>query len=1125
MTYMDTTGDSAYFLHGTDFTMSQNEWFNSTVWLGVHSLTTSASIAWGDELDDEISDAFPAITSVTGLTYGGRNNSTGAFDFTHTTGNDASFVFTDIDTEQNMTAFHIDAWNLSTYTVWIDNVLKTEDTDYYAAYNATTLDLDIVYPELSTATIKIASAHSSWSNFLKLTIDSDDVDEVLTDFPALVKLSTSSGINSYDASAVFDEVGADSEAIGFYASDNSTRLYFEVEDWNATSEVAWVWVKIPSVSNTSNTVFWLGYDSTLDGSNWHSPTDVWDSNYVMVQHMNDATTSTILDSTGYDNDGTKKAANEPIEATGKIGQAQDFDSGDDYISSTASSGISSDYTISLWVKRDSVPPVSETILMQTVTAASYPFILQIQTNGKLVCYLRDPDLRTIYSLTDICDNVFHHVVFVRKTADGVTSGKFYIDAGTPDTGNGGVGDASSAEPVYIGSRSDLTEFANVTIDELQICSDDWSSAWVGASYETQRDHFLVLGSASPVNTDAQVTNLDDTDNIYAQLREYLVTYNGTHADGYASFTTVDLTLQTGTPTERLTIRYTEVTDIFTELSGDTTKWELVAGSSSSTKSGTNLNLTVALKAQWNSTEEAGIDIKAVATDDADRTDTDTYDLNYDVVTNLVVSGFACDDDRGNVAQTITFTGTVYYANNPSSSTATTFYPPDAEFTSVSIYDDWNNNEGSDSSIVNGAFSVAFTANATVGIETYNPYINMVDADYTDAEESPTDTYIADGLKLVSIQSPTFLDNGDFSYLVQTQYAYNNTGINAGVVRVVHINGTELTAGFTANATGWAIVVIGQTNSSSAGTYTIIGHTEPTFGITDMYQNQTFLLDSWTLQARDAAGANLPRSVVFDVTDGTDNFDAWTSSTAGLSDTIYAPNATAYTVTTTWGTHTVDSDTVTLTGNTASTLDTKIQRLSASTNYILMSLDNTDMVTPTLSGEANILLHSVVATGSLEFKADHANWKVLTEPDRFDAGTSQYNRGDGTWAWASSIFSLTSTYSGTQDLLLYFTYSPPSGGGGGGGGGGYTPPVPPEEEPETPIEPEAPIEPEEPEQPQPEEISPRDMGIIGLIAIIGGATFLGAAVNQNKKKRKSPAGAYADRKRKKAKQPEWNKKRE
>ena len=877
-----------------------------------------------------------------------------------------------------------------------------------------------------------------------------------------------------------------------------------------------------------------------------------------------------------------------------------------------------------------------------------------------------------------------------------------------------------------------------------------AKASIYATYSTD-------SNTAPVNDACSIVDLDDTDNIYAQLDTYSMTVNVTDADGPEDIDTVKATIQTGGATERITYQFNKTSGVFSELSGDTTHWELVTGSCSNVSSGNTLNTTFVFKLEWDATEEAGLDVKIVTSDGTD-TDTDTYDLNIDVVTNLVVSGFVCDDDRGDLSQTITFTGTVYYANNPSSSTATTFYPPDAEFTSVSVYDAANNNEGTDSSIVNGAFSIAFTSDNYVVLETYNPYLNMTDADYTDAEESPTDTYINDavmfhieiddardniddtitvsvnatyaydkaafdtsgsislngsamsyvagnywtlgvtqstavqrayqitaftdstygitnvgaidfdgsddyvscgntaslnltasltldiwikpdsgldsnlhyimhksdgangyalwvyggadlrvgffvnglgdadyyiisstnkitlnawnhlvarydsagtlyltingvtisestavssvttttqafevglrgsekfkgkiglakvynrsistqeayehyqgfynnetglvlqfnptswdhtntewddlsgegndgtvtsatvqaggwndtytrpiwdGLAISDIQSPAFNDNGDFSYEAKLSYAYDSSAVNAGIIRIVHTNGTELTSNYTTNSTGYASVVLGQTNSSSAGTYTIIGNTDPDYGLTDMQANQTFVVRSWTLQARDAASTNLPRSVVFDVDVSSVDFDEWTSSTAGISTTIYAPNATAYTVTTSWGTHTVQSSSITLSANTASTIDTKIQRLTDGANYVLMSLDNTDMVTPTLLGEANILLHNVVAAGSLEFKADHLNWKVATEPTAFEAGARQYTPGSGTWTWASSIFSLTDTYVGTQDITLSFTEN--GGGGGGGGGGGYVPLVTPPDD-GSPYDPEAP----------------------------------------------------------------------
>ena len=80
---------------------------------------------------------------------------------------------------------------------------------------------------------------------------------------------------------------------------------------------------------------------------------VWDSNYTMVQHMKDTTTSSITDSTSNNNDGTKKAANEPLQnTTGKINSAQYFDGNDDYVN------ISDSASLDLGC-RSGAPPVAQ----------------------------------------------------------------------------------------------------------------------------------------------------------------------------------------------------------------------------------------------------------------------------------------------------------------------------------------------------------------------------------------------------------------------------------------------------------------------------------------------------------------------------------------------------------------------------------------------------------------------------------------------------------------------------------------------------------------------------------------------------------------------------------------------
>ena len=51
---------------------------------------------------------------------------------------------------------------------------------------------------------------AGWDYRVKITIDSGDVDEALTDFPVLIYISDSSGIDGENVSFIFDELGGNS---------------------------------------------------------------------------------------------------------------------------------------------------------------------------------------------------------------------------------------------------------------------------------------------------------------------------------------------------------------------------------------------------------------------------------------------------------------------------------------------------------------------------------------------------------------------------------------------------------------------------------------------------------------------------------------------------------------------------------------------------------------------------------------------------------------------------------------------------------------------------------------------------------------------------------------------------
>jgi Concanavalin A-like lectin/glucanases superfamily len=354
---------------------------------------------------------------------------------------------------------------------------------------------------------------AGWDQRVILTLDSNDIDSALSDFPVLIYLSTSSGRNSDDVSFVFDELQNDAnrKKIAVTTSDGVTQCYVEIEEWDDASEEAWLWVKVPLVNNTVDTDLYLYYDADqVDNTAYvgdpnSSPAEaVWGNNFRLVTHMrDDPDTSHIRDSTGYDNDGTKTGANEPIvTASGNVSEAQDFDGSDDYVNIGSDSSLdlrTSNFTIEAWIY-----PETQTTDWPTIYAVgTWEISLGIgqDTNtDKLETWVNDND--DYASDNDVTYNAWNYVVLSWNS----THYNFFMD-GDPDGSRSG-----SAYPqtgtAYIGGIPpwENEDCFNGTIDELRVSNTSRSDAWVSASFESGVDDLVDFGSE--VNSSDYFNQLD-----------------------------------------------------------------------------------------------------------------------------------------------------------------------------------------------------------------------------------------------------------------------------------------------------------------------------------------------------------------------------------------------------------------------------------------------------------------------------------------------------------------------------------------------------------------------------------------------------------------------------------------
>ena len=115
---------------------------------------------------------------------------------------------------------------------------------------------------------------SGWGFRKSLTIDYTLVSGSQVDFPVLVDL---------DDADLASKAQADGDDIAFVTSDG-VKFSHELEYYSAGSLVAWV--KVPAVSSTEDTVFYMYYGNPSASSQEDVP-GVWDADYQMVLHLDE----------------------------------------------------------------------------------------------------------------------------------------------------------------------------------------------------------------------------------------------------------------------------------------------------------------------------------------------------------------------------------------------------------------------------------------------------------------------------------------------------------------------------------------------------------------------------------------------------------------------------------------------------------------------------------------------------------------------------------------------------------------------------------------------------------------------------------------------------------------------
>jgi hypothetical protein len=166
---------------------------------------------------------------------------------------------------------------------------------------------------------------SDWKSRRNITINHSVIDAEMTNFPTMVSI-TQLGLNT----------GGNDIRI---TDSSGNQVAREIECYNATSGKLVFHFNGTSVSNTSDTSFWMYYNNSAatepDEDSTYGSESVWDSNYMAVWHMNNDPSGAgaqLKDSTKYNHNGTSSGSMTSGDLVdGFYGKGIHFDGSDDCI--------------------------------------------------------------------------------------------------------------------------------------------------------------------------------------------------------------------------------------------------------------------------------------------------------------------------------------------------------------------------------------------------------------------------------------------------------------------------------------------------------------------------------------------------------------------------------------------------------------------------------------------------------------------------------------------------------------------------------------------------------------------------------------------------------------------------
>ncbi len=476
----------------------------------------------------------PATFSSSGLIYDGDGTV-----ITYST-TEANMYALDVSDPTNITSVTSDTSTYaSTMTTWPHHYARYVSAQggfFFLEYNST----GYVFRMYFISRPETRPTPTSFSYQRKITINSSQVQSgPHSSFPVLI-----SEIQSYlktvtNGGRIQSDKGYD---ILFTADDQTTLLDHELVSYSSSTGQIEAYVRIPSLSSITNTDIYMFYGNSHIITPMERVSSVWDSNYQVVQHLDDLVTLNVASTTKNrnskfnTNDATKYVTNGPLQSNGKVGHGQTYDGSYDYQTITNNADNqqgTSDFTVEFWIKPDSTGTDYSCPIYKgngNATIAEGWNIRYHQGAGDKLQFMAGSgsvDLGDVYTTNALTEDIWTHIALTNDRSVGY---QFYVN-GNADNSKAAVTDSYSigtSNNMYIGRDwSSSSYFFKGGIDEVRVSKTLRSAGWIKTEYNnmTATSTFYSIGSesnaslySSPGSLVSSIIDLGSSDKVLNSIK-------------------------------------------------------------------------------------------------------------------------------------------------------------------------------------------------------------------------------------------------------------------------------------------------------------------------------------------------------------------------------------------------------------------------------------------------------------------------------------------------------------------------------------------------------------------------------------------------------------------------------